>query len=491
MNDDLKKPAPLRIFKDTKSKKDTKTLRQNILHPLLIATSIISIIMIVFFNIIFWIMLYSGVVHDLNAISALIEQVEVANDEKENTPKEMIDLYNGELERYSVSYRSNLVFLNTDGKITTSANGFQSNEKESIEAKADELIVDNSITGLHQIRISKDILIVMPLNIESNDGSHALIYASIRSLWSAVKWGNRAILVIIIISFLAFLIASNIISRNISKPIKELSEQMEVVGDGNFSPVNITDNSEEMQNLTNSINEMLARLQAYHNAHTRSIQNLSHDLKTPLMSISGYAEGIKYGVLNDTQEAADVIINESKRLTGVVEKILMLSDLDALHTPISMGFINLTSFLDDEVKSLDGYALKENVNVACDCENEITKVLADPELLSTIVRNLLSNAIRYAKQTVDIKTFEKDDIIYLCVCDDGDGLSKEDMKYLFVRNYVGKTGHTGLGLAASKSAAEYMGCGIEGTNRNPPPADSPCYNDCGAIFTVKFYRTEN
>lgn len=490
MNDELKKPAPLRTFSKRKNKKGTKTLRQNILHPLLIATSIISIIMIVFFNIIFWAMLYSDVLHDMNAISTLIEQIEVANAEKEGTPKEFIDLYNSELERYAVSYRSNMVFLNKDNEIVSSASGFQSNEKEAIEDNASELLIHDSITKVHPLRINKDVLIVMPVSIDNTQTNNILIYASMRSLWSTVEWGNKAVLVIIFISFLAFLIASHIISNKISKPIKELSEQMEVVGDGNFSPVNITDSSEEMQNLTNSINEMLARLQAYHNAHTRSIQNLSHDLKTPLMSISGYAEGIKYGVLNDTQEAADVIINESKRLSGVVEKILILSDLDALHKPISMNFIDLNAFLDDEVRSLDGYALKQNINIECDYESEFTNVLADSELLSTIVRNLLSNAIRYAKQTVEIKTFEKDDIIYLCVCDDGNGLSKEDLKYLFVRYYVGKTGHTGLGLAAAKSAAEYMGCGIEGINRNTLDKNSPCYNDCGALFTVKFYRTK-
>ena len=487
MTDELKKPAPLRIFTKSGKKRATKTLRQNILHPLLIATSIISIIMIIFFNIVFWLMLYSGVVNDLNAISSLVEQVELVNDDKKSTNDGIIKLYNNELERYSVSYRSNLVFLDNNGNIIANTAEFQGNEKSAIEENFSSILNKN---GIYHLKINRDVLVIMPLDIETQSGENAITYASMRSLWSTVKWGNRAVLVIIAVSFLAFVIASHIIANNISKPIKELSDHMEVVGDGNFSPVNITESSQEMQNLTSSINEMLARLQAYHNAHNRSIQNLSHDLKTPLMSIGGYAEGIKYGVLNDTQQAADVIINESKRLTGVVEKVLMLSDLDALHKPIKMEYINITNFLDDEATALDGYAIKQNIKLECNYRNNDTKVLADEELLSTIVRNLLSNAIRYAKHKVDIKTFEKDNIIYLCVADDGIGLSQEDKKYLFVRYYVGKTGHTGLGLSAAKSAAEYMGCGIEGLNRNELDKNSPCYNDNGAMFIVKFYRTD-
>lgn len=112
--------------------------------------------------------------------------------------------------------------------------------------------------------------------------------------------------------------------------------------------------------------------------------------------------------------------------------------------------------------------------------------MADSELLYTIVRNLLSNAVRYASSAVEICVIEDDNSVRVCISDDGNGLTKEDKKYLFVRYYVGETGHSGLGLSTAKSAAEYMGCTLTGENRSELPQEHPCFNKHGAVFTVDF-----
>ena len=482
--DEFKMPAQLRKFVKKNDKKKPQSLRKKVLNPLLIAVLVISIVMALFFNIVFMLMLYSGVTSDLKGVSAVMEQV-ILNDKRENiSPLEIVELYKKEIDKYAVSYHANLVVLDSRGKIAATATDYQHDEHDTIEKGMLNDYLEKGNDGIFNYKTEEDSLVVIPVKIHNQSDNSVFIYASMRSLWSTLVWGNRALLVIIALSVICFFVASNIIAHNISKPIKDLSDHMEVIGDGNFSPVADTDSSAEMQTLTMSINEMLARLQAYHDAHTRSIQNLSHDLKTPLMSIGGYAEGIKYGVFDNVDDAADVIIKESKRLTQVVEKMLILSELDALHQPIDMVPLELTEFLNNEVERIEGYAMQENVKIKKCYECTEQTVLADNQLLSTIIQNLLSNAIRYAKKIIYVKVYEDENSVNVSIADDGNGLSKEDLEYLFVRYYVGKTGHSGLGLSAAKSAAEYMGCSIKGANASDLPQEHPCYCQDGAVFTL-------
>lgn len=489
LKDERKLPAPIqKIVRKGKTKK-LRTLRQNVLHPLLITISVISVIMVIFFNLVILLMLYSSMAVDLRSISGTIEQLAEVQDASEVKPQTALNLYRQEVERRSISYRINMVIMDQNGNISDSAIDIYSSERETIPQSLRER-TEKEETDLFKIKTGDDILYLTPVHIQLENGGHIYIYASFRSLLDTIKSGNQALLVILIVSVLGFVLASHIIADNISKPIKELSDHMEVIGDGDFTPVSIKETSEELHTLTASINEMLARLQAYNDAHAVSLQNLSHDLRTPLMSISGYAEAIKYGVLDNTDEAMDIIIKESRRLTEIVEKLLILSDLDTLNQPINMEPISLPAFLKEEIKSIDGYAMQNHVEISCDFSRNDYIVLADKQLLSTVIRNLLSNAVRYANSCVEVQVTEKDESIFVSVADDGEGLSKEDLEHLFVRYYVGKTGHTGLGLSTAKSAAEYMGASMTGENRVSLQKGNPLAAKYGAIFTVTFPKYE-
>lgn len=489
MANEYKKPEQLRKIARKNENRKLKTLRKTVLNPLLIAISIISVVMFIFFNFVIILMLYSGTINDLNSFSGAIEQIYESEEDENITAEELGNLYRAEVERRAISYRTNMIIISEKGELVYSAIGFYGEEKnEIVSTLINES--ENLPDGIFSEVIKDDLIVFKPVNISLENGDQCFVYASLRSLLGTLKSSNQALLVLIVFSFLCFVVASHMIADNISKPIKELSDHMEVIGDGDFTPVSISENSAELHKLTVSINEMLARLEAYNDAHTISLQNLSHDLRTPLMSINGYAEAIKYGVMDNPQEAADVIIRESKRLAGVVEKLLILSEIDTLNQPIDMLPVNLREFISEEEERIEGYAMQESVEIECHFENDDTVVLADRQLLSTIISNLMSNAIRYAKSKVVIDVRTSDMTTDIVVSDDGNGLSEEDLKYLFVRYYVGKTGHSGLGLSAAKSAAEYMGCTLKGENREPIDPDNPDSPPKGAVFTVSFPKYE-
>ena len=485
MVNEYKKPEQLRKIARKNEKKKLKTLRKTVFNPLLIATTVISVVMFIFFNFVIMLMLYSGTINDLNSFAGTIEQIYSAADDQDLSVRELGKLYRAEVERRAVSYQTNMIIISRNGEVLYSAAGFYDEEEQEIS----EAVVINSGKSDRNTfsAITRDDMVVFKIvDIGLEDGERCCVYASLRSLLGTLRSSNQALAVLIVFSFLCFFLASHIIADNISKPIKELSDHMEVIGDGDFTPVAVSENSAELHKLTVSINEMLARLEAYNDAHTISMQNLSHDLRTPLMSINGYAEAIKYGVIDNPDDAADVIIRESRRLTEVVEKLLILSELDTLNQPIDMTPTDLCEFINEEIERIEGYAMQMSVEIKCDFEKEEALVLADSQLLSTIISNLLSNAIRYAKSTVEISVYDTDAATCIRVSDDGKGLSEEDMKYLFVRYYVGKTGHSGLGLSAAKSAAEYMGCSLTGENREAQDPDDPDSPPKGAVFTVAF-----
>lgn len=433
-------------MKKDKIEKEKKLLplRKTIQRPLLITTSIISVAIIVFFNAVMLILLYTDAVSETRSVAGVVDKI---CGEEQLSREELLNIYKADLDRRLPSCKMSLLMVR-DSKPVYSTTDFAPNDMALILKKIEKVENDTDSDEekfSFQADIGGDIIILSPLNVNLVGGEKGYICSSLISTISSLNEPNIILLVIIFLSALGFVITAKIISSRISEPIKELGDYMEVIGDGDFSHVTVNEDSRELQKLTININDMLTKLQAYNDFHTTSLQNLSHDLRTPLMSISGYAEGIKYGVIEDKEMAADVIIKESKKLTGVVEKILILSELDTLNQPINMVPIKLYDFINNEIERIHGYAMSEKKVIRIGTENRGFEVLADRQLLSTIVQNLLSNAVRYAAEFVDVKVFkESNGRISISVHDDGQGLSDKDLEHLFTRYYVGETGHTGL-----------------------------------------------
>ena len=189
--------------------------------------------------------------------------------------------------------------------------------------------------------------------------------------------------------------------------------------------------------------------------------NVSHELKTPLQSISGYAELLKSGMVKeeDVQQFADRIYSESQRMITLVNDILELSHLDEGMGDMVREDVDLYEVAIDAVNSLKDEARAENVSLDLTGEQSIINGYA--RLLSLIVYNLCENGIKYnnprGSVKVDVNNF--DDRIVLTVNDNGIGIPLDQQERIFERFYrVDKShskevGGTGLGLSIVKHAA--------------------------------------
>ncbi|MDO4286084.1 MAG: HAMP domain-containing sensor histidine kinase [Eubacteriales bacterium] len=264
----------------------------------------------------------------------------------------------------------------------------------------------------------------------------------------------------------------------IKKPIKRLCAEAERIGGGNFEEIEPPFRLKELEQLRGSMNGMARQLHQAGETQQTFFQNISHDLRTPLMSIGSYAQGIEQGVFPDNAAAARTILEESSRLTRLVNEILTLSRLETNFAERDPVPVSVADLAEDSLDRIYGLAHKNGIRLSLEPFCEKLTVMGDGELLSQALDNLLSNAVRYAKTAVTVRVETKEETVSILVSDDGEGITKEDMPHLFERCYKGKGGNFGLGLAIARTAVRNMGGELTADNRL----------EGGAVFTLTLKR---
>ena len=202
-------------------------------------------------------------------------------------------------------------------------------------------------------------------------------------------------------------------------------------------------------------------------------QNASHELKTPLMAIQGYAEGIQAGVM-DTASAAEVILEESDRMTELVEELLDISKIDMGRQQLALSETDIRELLYDSIRAVEpAAAASGGIAIVPDFPEKPVMVSCDDTRLRRAVTNVLSNGVRYARSQLRLTCRTDKRHVTIRIQDDGDGIAAEDLPHIFDRFYMGKNGKSGIGLALAKEIIHLH----KGTIR--------AYNgDGGAVFEI-------
>lgn len=283
---------------------------------------------------------------------------------------------------------------------------------------------------------------------------------------------NLVLVVIVAIAFIISGMASLKLSKSISKPLVELSQQAKEFGKGVFLKLPSDNSSIELHELTQSMNDMSKRLTDLDQSQKLFLQNASHEIRTPLMSIQGYAEGISKGIFSDATKTAEIICDESKRLNQLVEELLTLSRIENNSYKDDVYTLNLSDVMKEVVQKIEGYALKEQKKINLMLPADVIMIKANDALLSQAIINIISNGIKYASSKVDVSISKENQMAMIKIKDDGDGIPTQDLPYIFDRFYKGKNGNFGLGLAIARSAI----LNLNGSIR--------AYNENGAVFEI-------
>ena len=177
-------------------------------------------------------------------------------------------------------------------------------------------------------------------------------------------------------------------------------------------------------------------------------QNASHELKTPLMAIQGYAEGIQAGVM-DAGGAAEVILAESDRMTELVEELLDISKIDMGRQRLTLSETDIRELLYDGIRVVEPIAAG-GITIVPDFPEEPVMVSCDDTQLRRAVTNILSNGVRYARSELRLTCRTDKRHVTIRIQDDGDGIAEENIPHIFDRFYMGRSGKSGIGLALTK-----------------------------------------
>ena len=267
----------------------------------------------------------------------------------------------------------------------------------------------------------------------------------------------QPILFMFVIALIVTGAAASILSKQITKPINEID----------LDNPRASENYAELQPLLDRIEEENFERKERESLRQEFSANVSHELKTPLTSISGFAELMKDGhVDSDTmRDFAGDIYKETQRLIVLVNDIIKLSKLDEKSVPFQFEKINLREYAERACATVKSAAEKKNVSLAVSGGNLFIKGV--PQLIDEMIFNLLDNAVKYNRNggsvTVTLREIrsagQKNAV--LTVSDTGIGIPEAEQNRVFERFYrVDKShsreiGGTGLGLSIVKHAAEY------------------------------------
>ncbi|MHB1535634.1 MAG: sensor histidine kinase [Acidimicrobiales bacterium] len=240
----------------------------------------------------------------------------------------------------------------------------------------------------------------------------------------------------------------------------------------------------EMAALTASINAMAASLARARGAERQFLLSVSHDLRTPLTSIRGFAEAIEDGATEDTYRAAGVIATEARRLERLVGDLLALAQLESRRFTLRLEPTDLAGVAEATASAFVPAAEELGLTLV-NRAGPAGLVHADPDRLAQVVANLVENASKYARSQVWVGTAISEGQPVLWVDDDGPGIAREDLQRVFDRLYAshprrGRQVGSGLGLAIVAELVSAMGGSVR--------AESPIHGQGGGTRVVVTLR---
>ncbi|MFE6078815.1 sensor histidine kinase [Paenibacillus sp. NPDC057886] len=271
---------------------------------------------------------------------------------------------------------------------------------------------------------------------------------------------NRMVFLVLLLALFIGSLCILIAARYLVKPIQVLTRATKRLAKGDFDVEIQTKRVDEMGALTHSFNEMASELKQLEQMRQDFVSNVSHEIQTPLTSISGFAMAMKNSSLvaeADRNYYLDIIITESGRLSRLSDNLLELASLDSDHHPFEATIYNLDEQIRQIIVTCEPQWSTKNIQVHLELADTI-QITADRDQLDQVWMNLLGNSIKFtpAGGHIHIRTHQVANEILITITDTGIGIAPEQLDYVFDRFYKTDLSRNrsisgnGLGLAIVK-----------------------------------------
>jgi len=284
-----------------------------------------------------------------------------------------------------------------------------------------------------------------------------------------IERANRFLL----FSFLAMgglaILLSVFFSKKLTNPMGRLASAARAISEGDLKSRVKASGSDEISRLSETFNRMAQSLEIQESLRKKLISNVAHELRTPIGAIRGELEGMMDGLIPMNKEQLQSLYEETGRLKNIIEGIEELSQAQASALSLRKQSIELNPFLRNITDRFSKLFIDKGILIELQCGDELM-IYADPDRLSQIIVNLLSNALKATDKggKVWIKAGRRDssvrqasDEVFIEVVDTGCGIKQEDLPFIFERFYKASEGGLGLGLAIVKELVEALGGRVE------------------------------
>jgi two-component system sensor histidine kinase VanS len=326
-----------------------------------------------------------------------------------------------------------------------------------------------------------------------DSGYYFVIRVSVQNMRETLNITNKFYLILLISMTVVMTIMMIIVTRRYTDPILELATISTRMSNLDFDAKYTGKHKDEIGVLGNSMNELSAKLEGtilelkkanielqkdieqkieIDEMRKDFISNVSHELKTPIALIQGYAEGLKDNINDDPESMefyCDVIIDESDKMNKMVKKLLALTQIEFGNKQVNIERFNLVDVMEGIIKSVQLRAEQENVKIIFE-NKEPVYVWADEFQIEEVITNYVSNAFNHidGKRIIEMKIVEKDGIVRMSVFNTGKQIPENELENVWIKFYkVDKArtreyGGNGIGLSIVKAIADSMNkkCGV-------------------------------
>jgi|GEM_PF-80010 len=262
----------------------------------------------------------------------------------------------------------------------------------------------------------------------------------------------------------AAVVVSLFVSRRIVEPLLTLSTVSRRLAAGFYRERTQIASDDEIAQLARSVNQLADALDETERRRLALLGDVTHELRTPLATISGYMEGLRDGVIKPSQQTFSLILHESNRLQRLIEDLELLSRVEAGQLPVVARPMELGRVLEEVAAQFEPLFAANQVEATIETP-PLPPVWADPDRVAQVLINILSNAYRYtpAGGKVALRAERLDDYVRVAVADTGIGIAAEHLGHIFERFYrvdksrARQSGGSGIGLAIARHLVYVQG----------------------------------
>ncbi|NLL63678.1 MAG: HAMP domain-containing histidine kinase [Ruminococcaceae bacterium] len=291
------------------------------------------------------------------------------------------------------------------------------------------------------------------------------------------------------VSIVLAIILIYVFSYRLTKPLEEMSRITKLYARGDFSQRIILRGNDELTDLARNLNAMGRSLSVLEDSRRSFVANVSHELKTPMTSISGFIDGILDGTISPSEEKAylRIVSDEVKRLSSLVMTMLMLSKIEAGEEELELEETEINELLFDALLNFEKSIEEAKIKVEGFEKMKRVKVFADEKMLYQVVYNLYDNALKFTNVggTIEVGLEERQDRAYVSISNTGEGIMHRELERVFERFYKtdkSRSQHVegvGLGLNLVKNIVELHG------------GEVSVSSDPGLVTTFSFWIPKN